>query len=66
MQHLNRRPKRCVEAQDSRSKESQGNSEEIQEEGSHVALWWRTGQSAQRDPQPETLERCSTGLSGVH
>jgi hypothetical protein len=44
MQHLKRRPKRCVEVQDSRSKEAQGNSEEIQEEGTQIALWWHTGQ----------------------
>jgi hypothetical protein len=42
MQHLKRRPKRCVEVQDSRSKEAKGNSEQIQEEGSQPALiWWR-------------------------
>jgi hypothetical protein len=42
MQHLKRRPKRCVEVQDSRPKEAQENSEEIQEVGSQPALWWRT------------------------
>jgi hypothetical protein len=34
MKHLKTKPKRCVEVQDSRPKEAQGNSEEIQEEGS--------------------------------
>jgi hypothetical protein len=34
MQHLKRRHKRSVEVQDSRSKEAQENSEEIQEEDS--------------------------------
>jgi hypothetical protein len=43
MQHLNRRPKRCVEVQDSRQKEAQENSEEIQEVDSQPALWWRIG-----------------------
>jgi hypothetical protein len=43
MQHLKRRPKICVEVQDSRPKEAQGNSEEIQEEGSQPSLWWLTG-----------------------
>jgi hypothetical protein len=43
MQHLKRRPKRCVEVKESWPKEAQGNSEEIQEEGSQPALWWRNG-----------------------
>jgi hypothetical protein len=38
MQHLKIRPKRCVEVQDSRLKEAQRNSEEIQEEGSQPVL----------------------------
>jgi hypothetical protein len=46
MQHLKRRPKICIEVQDSRLKEAKENSEEIQEVGSQPALWWRTGQSA--------------------
>jgi hypothetical protein len=44
MQHIKRRHKRCIEVQDSRTKEAQGNSEEIHEVGSQPALWWRTGQ----------------------
>jgi hypothetical protein len=44
MQHLKRRPKRCVEVQDSRTKEAQGNNKEINEVDSQPTLWWRTGQ----------------------
>jgi hypothetical protein len=44
MQHFKRRPKRCVEVQDSRTKEAQGNNEEIHEVGSQPALSWRTEQ----------------------
>jgi hypothetical protein len=33
MEHLKRRHKRCVEVQDSRTKEAQGNNKEIHEEG---------------------------------
>jgi hypothetical protein len=43
MKHLKRRPKRCVDVQDSRPKEAQRNSEEIQEDDSQLALWWNTG-----------------------
>jgi hypothetical protein len=57
MQHIKRRPKRCVEVQDSRPKEAQENSKEIEEVGGQAALGWRTRQFAQRGPQ--------TGLSGV-
>jgi hypothetical protein len=38
MQHFKRRPKRSIEVQDSRSKEAQENSEEIQEVGSQPML----------------------------
>jgi hypothetical protein len=38
MQHLKRRPKRSVEVQESRPKEAQENSEEIQEVGSQPTL----------------------------
>jgi hypothetical protein len=34
MQHLKRRDKICIEVQDSRTKEAQGNNEEIHEVGS--------------------------------
>jgi hypothetical protein len=38
MQHLKITPTRSVEVQNSRSKEAQGNSEEIQKEGRQLAL----------------------------
>jgi hypothetical protein len=44
MQHLKRRYKKSLEVQDSRTKEAQGNNEEIHEVGSQPAHWWRTGQ----------------------
>jgi hypothetical protein len=42
MQHLKRRNKRNIEVQDSRTKEAQGNNEEIHELDSQLAHWWRT------------------------
>jgi hypothetical protein len=72
MQHLKRRHKRCIKVQDSRTKESQRNIEEIHEEGSQPVHWWCTGLSGgtpsslrQRSPQ-RALSGYSTGLSGVH
>jgi hypothetical protein len=71
MQHLKRRSKRCVEVQDSKQKEAQRKSEEIQEEGSQPTLWWRTKHvrcaldSLCREVH-KALGRCSTELSGVH
>jgi hypothetical protein len=44
MQHLKRRFKRSKEVQDLRTKEAQGNNEEIHEVGSQLVHWWRTGQ----------------------
>jgi hypothetical protein len=44
MQHLKRRHKKRLEVQDSRTKEAQGNSEEIYEVGSQPTPWWRTEQ----------------------
>jgi hypothetical protein len=44
MQHLKRRHKRSIEVQDSRTKETQGNNEEIHEVDSQPAHRWHTGQ----------------------
>jgi hypothetical protein len=44
MQHLKRRHKRSIEVQDSRTKEAQGNNEQIHEVGSRPAHCWHTRQ----------------------
>jgi hypothetical protein len=64
MQHLKKSPKRCVKVQDSRPKEAQENSEEIQKVGRQPALWWRTRHVC---CVPDSLckEFHKTGLSGV-
>jgi hypothetical protein len=63
MQHLKRRPKRCVEVQDSRPKEIQENSEEIQEVGSQPTHWWHTGLS--RMHQTVCIESSTNWTLGV-
>jgi hypothetical protein len=68
MQHLKRRHKRSVEVQDSRSKEAQGNSEEIQEEDSQPAVWWCTRQWTVHDRCASNClsrEARNQGLSGA-
>jgi hypothetical protein len=42
MQHLKRRHKRSIEVQDSRTKEAQGNNEEILEVGTQPAVGMKT------------------------
>jgi hypothetical protein len=63
MQHLKRRPKRCVEVQDSRPKEIQENSEEIQEVGSQPAHWW-TPDSLANDQQQIFQRSTVVALNG--
>jgi hypothetical protein len=59
-QHLKIRPKICVEVQDSRTKEAQGNNKKIHKVGSQPVLWWHTRQYMSSVHQ---TVRCGTGQS---
>jgi hypothetical protein len=76
MQHLKRRPKKCVEVQDSRTKEAQGNNKEIHNVAinqrfsgapdSEQYMFSVAPGSLRREPTTRGSRGCSTGLYDMH